>query len=91
METSQVPQEHLGAPPRRAGPLRLPPQPRPSSQLLTDPELAPTHHEDAVRPPVGAVRVPPPVHHLGGHVLHRAAEGVGLVLVVYRLLAEAEV
>lgn len=50
-----------------------------------------SHHENAVRPPVGAVRVSSPVHHLWSHVLHRAAERVGLVLVVYRLLAEAEV
>lgn len=49
------------------------------------------HHEYAVRPPVCAVGVASPVHHLRSHVLHRPAEGVGLVLVIDRLLTEAEV
>lgn len=62
-----------------------------SNTLLQLLFISPPHHEHAVRPPVGAVRVAPPVHHLRSHVLHRAAEGVGFVLVVYRLLTEAEV
>ena len=52
---------------------------------------ASSHHEHAVRPPVSAVGVSSPVHHLRRHVLHRPTEGVGLVLVVYGLLTEAEV
>ena len=54
-------------------------------------EAASSHHEHAVRPPVGAVRVSSSVHHLRSHILHRPTEGVSLVLVVYRLLAEAKV
>lgn len=54
-------------------------------------QAASSHHEHTVRPPVSAVRVSSPVHHLGSHVLHRPTEGVGFVLVVYRLLAQSEV
>lgn len=53
--------------------------------------MLPSHHEHAVGPPVGALRVAPPVHHLRSHVLHRPTEGVGFVLVVYGLLTETEV
>lgn len=49
------------------------------------------HHEHAEGPPVGALRVPPPVHHLGRHVLDRAAEGVRPLVVVHGLLAEPEI
>ena len=48
------------------------------------------HHEDTEGPPVGTLDVTLSVDHLGGHVLHRAAEGVRL-LVVDSLFAQAEV
>lgn len=44
-------------------------------------------HENAKRPPVGALVMPLTVDHLGRHVLHRAAErvrlAVGLVCVLF--------
>lgn len=32
------------------------------------------YHEHTKGPPVGTLRVSPPIHHLGGHVLYRPAE-----------------
>ncbi len=47
------------------------------------------HHKHAEAPPVCGVRMSLPVNHLGRHVLHRAAEGVRLLLEV--LLGQAKV
>ena len=48
------------------------------------------HHEDSEGPPVSTLDVSLSVDHLGGHVLHRAAEGVGL-LMVNGLFTQAEI
>lgn len=49
------------------------------------------YHEHAEGPPVRALRVSPPVHHLGRHVLDGAAERVGPLVVVDGLLAQPEI
>ena len=49
------------------------------------------HHEHSVGPPVSRRAMSLAVDHLGSHVLHRPTERERLLLVEYRLLAEAEV
>lgn len=49
------------------------------------------YHEHPEGPPVRALRVSPPVHHLGRHVLDGAAERVGPLVVVDGLLAQPEI
>lgn len=44
-----------------------------------------THHQYPKRPPVGALYVALPVHHLWRHVFHRTTEGVRLLLLVNSL------
>ena len=49
-----------------------------------------THHEHSKAPPVCSGAVTLPIDHLWGHVLHRATERVGL-LVLYCLFAQTKV
>ena len=49
-----------------------------------------THHEHSKAPPVCSGAVALPIDHLWGHVLHRATERVGL-LVLYCLFAQTKV
>lgn len=49
------------------------------------------YHEHTEGPPVGALRVSPPVHHLGCHVLYGPAEGVSSLIVVDGLLTQPEI
>lgn len=49
------------------------------------------YHEHTEGPPVGTLRVSPPVHHLGRHVLDRPAERVSSLVVVNGLLTQPEI
>lgn len=50
-----------------------------------------THHQHPIGPPVCTVGVALAVDNLRGHVLHRPAEGKGLLLMVNGLLTQAKV
>lgn len=49
------------------------------------------YHEHPEGPPVGCVCVSTPAHHLGRHVLDGPTEGVGALVMLHRLLAQAKV
>ena len=55
------------------------------------PTASTPYHEHAEGPPVCTLRVAPPVHHLGRHVLDRPAEGVGPLVMVDGLFAQPEI
>lgn len=62
-----------------------------STEQLSQCECDLMYHKYSQRPPVRTLRVPSPVDHLRGHILHCTTEGISLLISIYWLFTQAKV